>query len=426
MKYLSIKLCAVVTVAAFLSTAEVNDTLTNGTIISGYSSFEFGQFPKAEYMERPLNHWWIEDMRARLECTATLNDWTRIRVGIECEYSPTFRHSNVGSIASEFFIRYYPHQAEGILSFLRNDRARLELGIGYFPYKYNEDVRNLGEYFFRMRPYPGYIDTKFDFPLERLLGSRLHSDFSVGSGFIKLTNDLLLLSATQAPVYDLSIAYLGRVTFGNIGHIGFGLDLNRCLAANDSLTTPPDDIYVDSLNNTYHYSSKSTNVLCYASFDPKALLRSDLFGKEDLKIYGEAAIMGTKNYPYRFDSLWQRIPVMGGINIPTFKVLDVFACEVEWWGNPWPNSLYLMYFSNARPKPQGVDQRYDTLTRYKISDNWKWSVYAKRSFKNMEIIAQIARDHFHGFYVDLSEKDWYEVCARPNSWYYVLKFKYNF
>jgi hypothetical protein len=270
------------------------------------------------------------------------------------------------------------------------------------------------------------MDTQFDFPLERLLGARLHAELGGGSNLIRASNDLLLLSATQAPVYDFSLAYLGKISLAQIGRIGFGVNLNRLLPTDENATTPPGDRYVDSAGNTYYYSSKSTNLLGYLSIDPKALFPHGIFGREDLKIYGEAAIMGTKSYPFRYDSLWQRLPVMAGFNIPAFKMLDVFACEVEWWGNPWPNNLQQMYSSNAFPVPQGFGMGLDTLRAYTQSDNWKWSVYAKRSVRNIEIIGQIARDHLHGFYVDMSEKEWGEVCSRPDHWYYMVKFLYRF
>jgi hypothetical protein len=51
-------------------------------------------------------------------------------------------------------------------------------------------------------------------------------------------------------------------------------------------------------------------------------VQSDFFGKEDLRIYGEAAILGIKNYPtdytgLGYNNLLERIPVMAGINLPT-------------------------------------------------------------------------------------------------------------
>ena len=48
-------------------------------------------------------------------------------------------------------------QAEAVYAFGDVERPMLQLHLGTFCYKYNPDVRNLGEYLFRSGPYPNYI-----------------------------------------------------------------------------------------------------------------------------------------------------------------------------------------------------------------------------------------------------------------------------
>ena len=103
------------------------------------------------------------------------------------------------------------------------------------------------------------------------------------------------------------------------------------------------------------------------SVDPKGFLPSgfkDMCGNEDFKIYAEAAILGFTNITAYKDSMdpntglpvpgkfaidssknyysriSQRIPVMFGFTLPTFKLLDYLSAEWEWYGWPFAPSLY--------------------------------------------------------------------------------------
>ena len=418
--------CAAVAACLAAAAFAGDTTWTSTTRFSGFTSFEFGQIYKGQYMSGPISHWWMERVRSRIQLSSSITDWSRLALGIECEYQTTFRHSSVGSEAADFYLNPSLHQAEGIVTLLKKAALSLELGIGYFPYKYNENVRNMGEYFFRMRPYPGWMDNQFDLSFARLIGSHLRFVYGEDERFLKITNDMIINSTTQTPMFDYSITDIARFELGKIATVGGGFSLNRIFPVDSTLTTPDGEIWTQDTN--VHYTSKSTNILGFFSFDPKEIIPLDLLGKNDLIFYGEAAIMGLKNYPGRYDSLWQRIPIMGGFNFPAFKLLDVVAVEVEWWGNQWPNSLYQVYFNNGKPRPDGYNMGWDTLRQYKVNDNWKWSFYMRKSIKNIQIMAQAARDHIHGQYrsgVGM-ERDWDEVCGRPEYWYYMLKVQYNF
>jgi hypothetical protein len=149
----------------------------------------------------------------------------------------------------------------------------------------------------------------------------------------------------------------------------------------------------------------------HLSFDPKPFIPLSIFGKEDLKIYGEAAILGVKNYPandslnsingiknniYGYDSLFNKIPVMIGFNVPTFKLLDVLSIEVEWYGCPYPDDYKISLGTGndlGIPMPD-PNQRVVSNT-YTYEDNWKWSVYLKKMLMHdhFGVILQCARDH---------------------------------
>ncbi len=66
-----------------------------------------------------------------------------------------------------------------------------------------------------------------------------------------------------------------------------------------------------------------------------------LFGKNDLKLYAEGAILGCENYPGWYNNIYDRMPIMFGFNFPTFKLLDVLAIEAEYFPSPYKNSYHV-------------------------------------------------------------------------------------
>ena len=157
-----------------------------------------------------------------------------------------------------------------------------------------------------------------------------------------------------------------------------------------------------------------------ASFDIKPVIPTTIFGKEDLKIFVEAAVLGVQNYPFYYDDITKRIPVMFGFNFPTFKILDVLSFEWEWYGSQFDNNMqnsqtgqlpewYIPTNSHApneyddtaafssSTKPTGFNaDGATTWKQYFSQDNWKWAIYAKKSLgKSISLHLQLANDHMH-------------------------------
>ena len=198
------------------------------------------------------------------------------------------------------------------------------------------------------------------------------------------------------------------------------------------------------------------------TFDPKPLLgNSTLFGPEDLKLYSEAIILGVNNYPanpdsdkawgntvvneFGYNKLMQKMPIMIGLNLPTFKFLDVFSIETEYYGKKYVNRVpvitegltsmrlpvpYDNQLNSGSPEGDaaaGGDGTYSKRTYFGGEAQWKWSIYAKKTlFNNFNITAQIARDHSRVQTALFQSIDQEEALIKNKQWYWMLKFGYNF
>jgi hypothetical protein len=277
-------------------------------------------------------------------------------------------------------------------------------------------VRNLGEYLFRSGTYPAYLINNFDLPYARLTGLKLSSDL-FGNSFAKLHQDLMLTFETDIPpYYDASLSYIADCDVGKFLSVGAGVEFAHLISVDENQTTPPNDqftggrsMYITG-NDTGFYTFRGIKLMARICFDPKAFIPLSIFGKEDLKIYSEAAILGVKNYPandslnskfatpnniWGYDSLKNKIPVLLGLNVPTFKFLDVLSVEVEWYGCPYPNN-YAAELGKGNIPSLPLPDFYDRPGYlYTYEDNWKWSVYAKKMFMHDHygVILQVARDH---------------------------------
>lgn len=362
----------------------------------------------------------------------------------------------------------------------------LKADFGIFNYKYDEYARNLGEYMFRTWAYPGIIQTGGTYGYVGN-NSATVTGLKLSQSFGMFSHEFLASIETEiTPVYDLNLTYMARFKYRNILKVGGGVQLARILTADRSSTrtsyltahyfqhngtwyaagtqgssyysslqtaikkklAAPGVSHADSIrlsgelaqdsvaisvladtsivNNVKmkEITAKAIKPVFYFSFDPKPFIGSNLFGPNDLVIYGEAAILGTQSYPVYYKDVWQRIPVMLGFNIPTFKVLDVLSVEGEYYGSRWmptyQSTAGLNYNSEPAPIMDDIAGPYYPTDWNK--DNWKWSVYAERSIiQGVTISAQAASDHSRTWdFVTAGRTPW-EMYTTPSQWYWALK-----
>lgn len=190
-------------------------------------------------------------------------------------------------------------------------------------------------------------------------------------------------------------------------------------------------------------------------FDIKKLFpdRFSIFGDQDLILYGEAAILGLKDYPdiytyaavfdtttlkwklrktltktMNYDDIIDRIPVMVGFNFPTFKLLDVLSLEAEYYTSKNKNVYFHFVRADDIPLPQ-PEEPFGIFNEeiYAEEDNLKWSVYAKKTITDgFSLIGQVAKDHWRHRIERKENRDIEEALVKKNSWYWMFKILYSF
>jgi hypothetical protein len=326
----------------------------------------------------------------------------------------------------------YLHQAENVVSFDEVPGVfKGEFGLGYFPFKYNPDAWNLGEYLFRSGTYPGWLTTTFDVPWPRLTGLRLS-----GTLFDVWHNDLLLTTEMEKyPLYDISFTWLTDLKVGRFLDVGAGWTFARMIPFKYFATTPHtisssvDNSYINPNGDTAFYTFQGHKVMARVSIDPKGIFteKPAIMGPEDLKIYGEAAILGVQDQGPLYNDMWERMPMMFGVNLPMFrpvlKFLDVASVQFEYYKTPYPNNYDFQQLPYWQGTPLPFKVPVEGMYYIYDHDNWKWSVHLRRNFgDHFSLIGQAARDHWRtssgiGFYVH----DAGEGMVNQTDWYWALK-----
>ena len=176
-----------------------------------------------------------------------------------------------------------------------------------------------------------------------------------------------------------------------------------------------------------NYKASGIKPLATLALDPKPLLGGmPMLGKNDLVLYGEAALLGVKDYPIFYDDWTKRIPVMMGFNFPTFKLLDVLALEVEYYGSEYPDNYFMLMSGGVQglPWPTITESTGFSRDDWK-DDNWKWSVYAQRGIVDgINLSLQVARDHARAWAFPTGKTHW-GIFNKDEGYYWMLRLSAN-
>ncbi len=431
----------------------------------GYGAIESGQFEKYKYQQEDFRYGWRQRAYVVMGTDMPLSERLTVHAGLKAIlWYNTFPKERNGDNLNfdDKHVNIGIDRAEAVYAFRSEESRKLQLHIGQFSYKYNQDARNLGEYLFRSGAYPNFIQTDFDYTQSSLTG------FMLQSALGNWKNDVIFNTETDlVPYFDMGLSWLTSYSVGSLLDFGAGVSFTNLISVDESKTTPnPNKLpsplqgngdargggpgglkyrgYLDGKDTAY-YTFRSTKVMARISCNFQSLFSSDLLGKEDLKLYGEAALLGVKNYPMPigFDTLpdslnnyysylkdrKQRMPVMIGFNIPAFKVLDVLSLELEWYGLKGPNSFrdrkedyYPLSQSPYYWKKNNVNY---SAKDYGSKDDLKWSLYGRRTLMNgLQVVGQVARDHVRHNTDSPIQLDEEEALTKSGNWWWALKLSF--
>ncbi|MEO7956438.1 MAG: hypothetical protein ABIW76_07100 [Fibrobacteria bacterium] len=362
-------------------------------------------------------------------------------------------------------------EAQGLYKFGNPEAPTASLQLGLFGHKYNPDAKNLGEYLFRSGAYPGYIWTGgwsyVNSAAYLAQGIRLNVPMFSGA----LSHDFTLyMERDILPAHDLTPAYL--LTWKPTGFLEVGAGLawqNGISFKPDSILQPHDlrNAYsknsglplTDAERNAPGLSRDSLDYYSFQGFKGMARLSADIgllagLPANSFKIYSEIALLGFKDYPFYYENKSERMPLMAGINIPTFGLLDMLSFECEYLKSPFKNNIHSVYI-NRMPLPLGETENdptqyrrelwrarslaggsaadtlsFDSLTtRFESEatrDDFKWTLYARRKImEGISITAQAASDHFRPFEIVYARPKSEPITTRAKEWYYVLRLEFG-
>lgn len=324
------------------------------------------------------------------------------------------------------------------------------LQFGLIPFKYNPDAKNLGEYLFRSTAYPNILVTGGWSIVNSALMPIQGAIFETRTGPVK--HDLVLsVERDLEPTGDLTPAYLVSYQPHPAFEIGAGVALAHLISFKSKKTTPDgpanpgsdptlqplnryknDTLVTDPNDSGYsNYTFKATKLVGRVAFNPQAILQSDWLNPEDLKVYGEIALLGVKNYPYYYEDRTRRMPIMVGFNIPTFKALDMLSVEFEYRRPEFQNDRFWSFEKSAIPVPNieranSTDTYGQTVANYDkdkfLKQGVKWSVYAARDIiPGITLYAQVASDHYRGIDPLTGAPMSQPTIRTPSDWYYLFR-----
>jgi hypothetical protein len=393
----------------------------------------------------------VQNSGAQISLQASINERLVGNVGLGVYEG----HALAGQIASggRVFVTANPYIAAANFTYTVGDPKEplLQATGGLFHYNYDANVKDLGLYLLRGSVYPGFLISGFETPDVAPLANVLGLWVRHASGMF--SHDVIVNSETQLkPYYDLSLAYIFKARPSEAFSVGAGINLYRLLPIDYKVTYDPYDstsetsesqlpndwqrqyIYVDTTGvkrDTTRLGFNGTKLMVDFEFDPKALFGlSGSMGAGDLKLYGEAALMGLsfdKAHKAIYGGVMNRMPVMAGFNFPMFNLLDHLSLEVEWYGAKFRDDLWRLEPEINRPVspiPFDLSQTMKEYTR----DNVKWALHAAKTIEgHFKVSGQLANDHYRPFGIADSPVPSYEVAMSTLSdWYWMMKIAYFF
>jgi hypothetical protein len=456
---------AVIIICIMVSIAHaegLKDTANNNKVtLSGMFEVEVSEmvkaritYPAASY-KSTVDHVWGNRLMGTIKFDARPASNLKARGCFEFrEYSYKAIFTSAYNLGDFIYTNFFIREGQGIFSLFNSESMSIDMAIGFMPYKYNPEVRGLGEFLFKSGTYPFYLYTDFDRPFARLAGLRASLNYennAVGAKF-----DFLALTERETrPFWDISFAAIGDIMLFKIIDIGAGVDFAHAVSMDRSVTEPKDlsTVYykynADSSQviDSGYYTFAGTKVMARGTIDPFGTIRHDdgsllkaIAGENGGKLYGEIAIIGLENHPANmnnpngYDKLAEKMPYMIGLAIPAWKIFDALSLEFEYYPSRNPNSAASI-IRDGYPLPwlTNLGGEYDTSnatggSAYK--PRWYWTLYMKKQIiKNFNIVCQIGRDHQRWempMNYQTFSYDYEDALVKKNEWGWRIKTIFNF
>lgn len=183
-----------------------------------------------------------------------------------------------------------------------------------------------------------------------------------------------------------------------------------------------DGAYVYSRED-YYFTYQGIKLMLMASLDFKPLLGGlSWLGPEDLRVFAELGVLGVEDQPLYYTDVRQRMPVMFGVNLPAFRLLDLLSLQFEYFNSPWPNDSRNFVYSLV-PTYDLAGKSADAFAPIH-ADDWHWSVLAKKSWAYGNVYLQVASDYLRtNTYT--SVPTYLPITDRFSQWYYAVRFEFG-
>jgi hypothetical protein len=187
-----------------------------------------------------LSNVWLQNLHFYLTEDVTYKERLRLIMSIEAKLSFSMIHrvEFPNSLTPTF--SFFPNDMELQYSFGDVKRPWLQIAAGYFPFKYNPDAKNLGEFLLRSSAYPTIIFTTPFFPMTRELGFHVfaNSGWLINPAIDRIQLDLMFTSETNEwPTQDWTLTGILSNNLFNVLDAGIGVSFQRLWSVDELKTT---------------------------------------------------------------------------------------------------------------------------------------------------------------------------------------------
>jgi hypothetical protein len=117
------------------------------------------------------------------------------------------------------------------------------------------------------------------------------------------------------------------------------------------------------------------------------------------------------------------MPFMIGFNVPTCKILDGFAVELEWFNSPYMNDWFGLFDQQKAQARQPTS--IEAWDNYINKDNFKWSLHLDKIIGKFEARSIIGSDHAIYRLVNQSVGNFEQTMKKKGDWQWMVELRFN-